>query len=99
MITLARRFAHLSVSVGLFITLATATSRALGQTDLPANIDNGLRRLLASEQQNKLSQRAAKPARFERSVIRDSDRRVLVEIHLNGRVPLATVRAQVADSG
>jgi hypothetical protein len=99
MITLTRRFGHLSISVALLFTLATATPRALGQTDVPANIDNGLRRVLASEQQSKLSQRAGKPSSFERSIIRDSDRRVLVEIHLSGRVPLETVRAQVTDTG
>ena len=99
MITPTRRLAHLSIFASLFITLITATPHAVAQADLPANVDNGLRRLFLTEQQNRASQRAAKPSSFERSIIRDSDRRVLVEIHLSGRVPLAMVRGQVADTG
>src|SRR5690242_3628154 len=99
MITLTRRFAALSILTILFIAVIIMAPHAVAQADFPANVDNGLRRLLVNEQQNKVSQRPARPASFQRSIIRDSDRRVLVEIHLNGRVPLEAVSAQVADSG
>src|SRR4029077_20796987 len=72
---------------------------AFSQSDLPANIDNGLRRMLVGEQQKQPNVATAKPSSFEHSIIRDSDRRVLVEIHLNGRTPLATVREQIAQIG
>src|SRR4051812_909600 len=98
MILSAPRYALLSLSVGILLTCFTAVA----QTDLPANIDNGLRRLIAPDQEktaNAVNRAAAKPSRFQRSVVRDAEQRVLVEIHLNGSVPLAEVRAHLNQLG
>jgi subtilase family protein len=98
MILSARRSALLLVSFSLSLTSFTAVA----QTNLPANIDNGLRRLITPEQEktaNTANRTAAKPSRFQRSVVRDSEQRVLVEIHLNGSVPLAEIRAHLNQLG
>jgi hypothetical protein len=99
--SLNHRVVRCSIFAFAFIA---ASSLAVAQTDLPSNIDNSLRRLLTTEQQPAqpsavTPQRTTTPTRFERSIIRDADRRVMVEIHLNGRVPVATVKAQVTDMG
>src|SRR5215212_358497 len=95
---LPRHSAIISIfAIGLFVSVLGASA----QSDLPTNIDNGLRRLIASGQTKAASSTSAQaPSRrrltFERSIVRDAQQRVLVEIHLNGRVPLATVREQLA---
>ena len=85
------------------ITLLSVITTAFSQTDLPENIDNGLRRILSGTAQsaNALTNghQASKRSRFEPSIIRDNNGRIMVEIHLNGRVPLPTVRDQLTQLG
>ena len=91
--------------VNLLVIFLLAFPQLLpAQADLPANIDNGLRRFLTTEQKTPdaatSGQRATgKRTGFERSVIRDSSQRLLVEVHLNGKVPLDTIKAQLATLG
>ena len=94
-------FVRIAVFAGSLLALCAAPNQLAAQTDLPANIDNGLRRVISVEQKNKanVAGQLTKRSGFDRSVIRDSDRRVLVEIHLNGKVSLPTVRAQLTDIG
>jgi|tagenome__1003787_1003787.scaffolds.fasta_scaffold20987573_5 hypothetical protein len=95
MILTAPRSPAVLLSLGLVLISLTA----IAQTDLPANIDNGLRRLMAPDQEKTANRSGAKASRFERSIVRDSEQRVLVEIHLNGTVPLAEVRARLTQLG
>ena len=91
----------------LYITTLLAalgiSQRLSAQADLPANIDNGLRRILTTEthRPTAVPSGGKRPSRasFQRSIIRDSEQRVQVEIHLNGKVPLATVRNQLTQLG
>lgn len=91
------------VSVASFLAFLASPQLLHAQSDLPANIDNGLRRLLTSDQRTPSAaiagQRRGSRNNFQRSVVRDAEHRVLVEVHLNGKVPLATVRSQMTALG
>jgi hypothetical protein len=99
---LSRRLSTPLCCAGLFLVLVAASDMAFAQADLPANIDNGLRRFMSAEQGNKSAAFAQpKNARSTAAglVVRDSAQRVLIEIHLNGSVPLESVRNQLTDMG
>src|SRR6188768_221957 len=84
----------------LFLFLFSSVATGWTQADLPANIDNNLRRVIAADHQKAAARfSSGKRPGLERSMVRDSERRVLVEIHLNGKVSLETVRAQVTQLG
>jgi hypothetical protein len=88
-------------SVSLLLAVANA---AMAGPDMPANIDNGLRRVLTAESQTSgttglTTAKMAKPSKFERSLVRDANRRVMVDIHLNGALPLDSVHAQLTALG
>src|ERR1700736_4409461 len=97
------RLAPALLSAGIALILCAAPLQLSAQADVPANIDSGLRRLITVEQQDKnvaaAGQRSGRPSRFERSVVRDAEQRVLVEIHLNGKAPIAVVRSQLTELG
>src|SRR5205085_7463941 len=98
MILPARCSAVLLVSVGVLIS----SFNGIAQSDLPANIDNGLRQLLTAGQEkttNAANRAGARPTRSQHAAVRDSEQRVLVEIHLNGSVALAEVRAHLNQLG
>ena len=69
--------------------------------DVPANLDNGLRQLYAEEQQNQLAPtiRAPRGPGLSRKAVRDTERRVLVNFHLNGKAPLSEVRDRITAAG
>jgi hypothetical protein len=84
--------------------LFVAAGLASAQADLPANIDNALRRVLSAEQETGAATtlttpKTAEASKFERSIVRDADRRILVDIHLDGTLPLASVRTQLTTLG
>jgi hypothetical protein len=85
------------------LIVAVITPAAFAQADLPANIDNGLHRLLtAGDQHQKVANATsyrAKVAKLQHATIRDSEQRVLIEVHLNGSVGLDKVGAQINDLG
>src|SRR5207253_9910978 len=69
--------------------------------DIPANLDNGLRQLYAEEQQNQLAPAITAPRGHgvSRKAVRDTERRVLVNFHLNGQAPLSQVRDRITAAG
>jgi hypothetical protein len=70
-------------------------------SDIPANLDNGLKQLYAEEQQNRATaaQTAPRPLGLRRKAVRDSQRRVLVNFHLDGKASLSEVRDRVTAAG
>src|SRR5436190_18406698 len=98
----SRSLAPAILSAGIALTICSTPPKLSAQTDLPANIDSGLHRLTTTKQTKSVAgagQRAAKPSRFEKFVIRDAEQRVQVEIHLNGKEPIAAVRDQLTNLG
>lgn len=93
-----RRHSFIVALVSGSFMLSCLDQSAYGQADLPGNIDNGLRRLLTSEQQKPNAATAGQRLLrngFARSIVRDANHRVLIEVHLNGKVELETVRTQL----
>src|SRR4051812_18364321 len=73
-----------------------------GQIDTPANIDSSLRRVLVAESQGKsvAPKTRSKSAHKRRPLaLRDNERRVLVNIRLNGQASLADVRQRLVAAG
>ncbi|HEY4284553.1 MAG TPA: S8 family serine peptidase [Chthoniobacterales bacterium] len=99
----SRSVAPAFLSAAIALTIFLTPPKLSAQVDVPANIDSGLHRLITTAKQTKsvagTGQRGARPSRFENSVIRDADQRVQVEIHLNGKEPIAAVRNQLTNLG
>src|ERR1700720_3235036 len=70
-------------------------------SDIPANLDNGLRQLCAEEQQSQANAvaTAARPLGLRGRAVRDSQRRVQVNFHLDGKASLSEVRDRVTAAG
>jgi Subtilase family len=105
--TVGRRCRRIFLSltaVGLFTGIALSGAFG-GGSDLPANIDHALRQFLVSGQT--AAQASATPAtggtrklRGARGLaLRDAQGRVLVDIHLNGKVPIADMRSLLISAG
>src|SRR5439155_18650981 len=89
-----RRF--LSRSIAIFIVVCVVFSGSLSaESDLPSNLDAGLRQLVSEQQQIRAATtsrvRGGEQQRLARVAVRDAARRVLVKIHLNGKAPLSDV--------
>jgi Subtilase family len=107
-----KRFTALCI-VTCFILRVVSPGPLSAASDIPANLDNGLRQLVAGEQQQSQTATAtatapattatATPARrpigIMHKAVRDSQSRVLVNFHLNGKTPLSEVRDQVKAAG
>ena len=94
--TPSHRYATASLFAAiLFASIATGWTQA----DLPANIDNNLRRIISEDSQRAAKSASGRRSGLERATIRDAQRRVLVEVHLNGKVPFGTVRSQITQLG
>jgi hypothetical protein len=91
-----------SAAIGV-LCLAPAGVMA-ADSEIPANLDNGLREVMAEAQPGRSAAANAKaPDQQQRGVgrlaVRDSQGRVMVTIHLNGTAPMAQVRNQLASVG
>jgi len=99
------RSRRINTTLAFIITLlsiAATLQQASAQADLPGNIDSGLRRLLTADQSRKANiARPQRPLRysFEGAIRHDAQQRVLVQIRLNGKLPVATVRDQLNQMG
>jgi hypothetical protein len=103
--TTCRHFAHARLDRLLFFSGAMfAGITVAAESDMPANIDDGLQQLLREKQQSQSTtpQSAAKgspspSARFGRGgfAVRDSEQRVRIDIFLDGKVPMPTVRRAI----
>ncbi|MEY2440474.1 MAG: hypothetical protein QOI34_1859, partial [Verrucomicrobiota bacterium] len=93
------------VCAGLLFLACLCSNPLFAQDSSPANIDNGLRRFLSTEDQSRNASPAANTSAASKrrglthAAVRDADRRVLVDIHLNGKVSLASVRDQLTQAG
>ncbi|MEY2537560.1 MAG: hypothetical protein QOG67_1300 [Verrucomicrobiota bacterium] len=95
----SRRIRIFSLVVLLLAAMGSQTS-ILAADEPPANIDNALRRLLSVTGQDQgRAVAAAKPTGKAAVPIRDSENRVLVDIHLNGKIALPDVRNQLSEAG
>jgi Subtilase family len=96
--SLPKRF--FSVFVATYFILRVVSPDSLGAaSDTPGNLDNGLRHLMAEEEQSKAATSAQRPLGLARKAVRDTQNRVLVNVHLDGKTPLSDVRAQVTAAG
>ena len=91
--------------VAAAVVLILSAGSAPAASNLPANLDNGLRVLLENrqaKQQNlaaNVSATAPSVAAVMRRAVQDEQGRVMVNIRLDGKTPLATLRDQVATAG
>ncbi len=84
------------------LSLAVA-GRLAASSDIPANLDGGLRAVMREAQTNR-GLAAAKSAPnqrhgIERLAVRDQQSRVMVTVHLDGKASLSAVRSQLSDAG
>jgi hypothetical protein len=96
----SRGFLSFSVAtlIGFWIVLPGSL---FAQSDLPPNLDAGLRQLVNEQQQGHAAAMAStgrggisQPG-LARFAVRDVERRVLVNIHLNGKTSLANVNGEL----
>jgi hypothetical protein len=83
-------------NVGILLSISGAILTAINvsaESNIPSNIDGGLRRLLQEEQ---TSQGFSHGRRGRGGLaIRDAEQRVRVDIYLDGKVSIAEVRQQI----
>ena len=86
--------------IATLVVCLAATPMLLAASDVPGNVDNGLRRLLQNHGQSRsITGAVANPANRRLAPIRDKQDRVAVEIYLDGKVPLAQLRDQLIAAG
>lgn len=96
----SRRF--LSLSIATFVAFCVVFPCSLSaESDLPSNLDAGLRQLVSEQQQSRAAttlnvRGGAQPGRA-RFAVRDAERRVLVKIHLNGKAPLSDMKSALPE--
>jgi Subtilase family len=86
----------------VFVFLPTfLTCWLAAASDLPPNLDNGLRQLYDAEQPGRPTAAISvpQPIALQRKGIRDEQGRVQVNFHLNGASPLAEVRDRITAAG
>jgi hypothetical protein len=79
--------------------LAIGTSNPVMATDLPANVDGGLHRLINEPQASRGAASSASRQKAERRIVRDEQGRVRVNVQLDGKAPLAQIREQLIATG
>jgi hypothetical protein len=89
-------------AIGVLCLAAAGVMAADSQ--IPANLDSGLREVMAEAQSGRsVAASANAPNQQQRGIarlaVRDLQGRVMVNIHLNGSVPIAQVRNQLASLG
>src|SRR5881628_1342497 len=97
------RFARYPVVCLLLCLLIGFGNAASAQSNVPSNIDNNLRRVVTGADQKRTATASAaaqsRAARRPPSAIRDKEGRVLVIIHLNGKVSPADLRQLLSSAG
>lgn len=69
-------------------------------SDLPANLDNGVKELLDESSGTRAATAGAKPpSGVSRKAIRDQENRVMLSIHLNGKATIGEMRSQLGAAG
>src|SRR5437899_11765077 len=96
----SRRF--LSRSIATFIVVCVVFSGSLSaESDLPSNLDAGLRQLASEQQQSRAattsSVRGGVQRGLARVAVRDAARRVLVKIHLHGKAALSDMTSALPE--
>ncbi|MDP9253630.1 MAG: hypothetical protein M3O66_01620, partial [Verrucomicrobiota bacterium] len=96
----SRRF--LSLSIATFVAFCVVFPGSLSaQSDLPSNLDAGLRQLVSEQQQSRAAttsnMRGGVQPGLARFAVRDAERRVLVKIHLNGKAPLSDMKSALPE--
>ena len=103
MMTLPNCLNSLGRPLGVWITvfcLLVSAGRLGAATDLPLNLDNGVRELLTETSSSHAAATAKiAPNGIARKAVRDQAGRVMLRIHLNGKMTLAEVRALLVASG
>ena len=90
-----------SIAAAFFILRVGSPASVTAASDIPANLDNGLRQLY-NEEQPAQATAAIKTARLlglARKAVRDDQRRILVNFHLDGSSPLSQVRDGIIAAG
>ena len=89
----------LSLVIAVLCLLGSA-GRLGAASDLPSNLDNGVRELLAeSSSSHAAAQATNAPNGISRKAVRDQAGRVMLSIHLNGKMTIAEVRALLVAAG
>ena len=88
----SRRF--LSLSIATFVAFYVVFPGSLpAESDLPSNLDAGLRQLVSEQQQSRAATtqnvRGGGQPGLARFAVRDAERRALVKVQLNGKASLS----------